>query len=62
MATEPLPKRIQQQATTVRFPEDLRLAGERIARDKGLKFADIVRLGLLALIRHEDKTTSENPS
>ena len=58
MATEPLPTRIQQ-PTTIRFDADLRSAGEQIARRKGLKFADVVRLGLAAFISRENKDKSE---
>lgn len=56
MATEHIPDSIQQ-PTTIRFSEDLRRKGELIARKKGLKFADVVRLALSELIRHEDKHT-----
>jgi len=58
MATEQLPTRVQQ-PTTIRFFEDLRKQGERIAQEMGLKFTDVVRLGLAALIRHEDKNRTE---
>ena len=58
METEQQPNSIQQ-PTTIRFSEDLRQEGERIAREMGLKFADVVRLSLAGFIRQE-KNKSED--
>lgn len=59
MATEQLQDSIQR-PTTVRFSDDQRQDGERIARQMGLKFSDIVRLALHNFIRHEDKSKTED--
>jgi antitoxin component of RelBE/YafQ-DinJ toxin-antitoxin module len=59
MATEPLPQRIQQ-PTTIRFSDDLRQAGESIAQRNGISFADVVRMALAAMIRHEDSVRQED--
>lgn len=54
MATEAIPKSIPK-PTTIRFPEHLRLAGERVAAETGMSFAQLVRFAVAAFIRHEVK-------
>ena len=58
MATEAILKSIPKsirKPTTIRFPEQLRIAGERVAAETGMSFAQLVRFAVAAFIRHEVK-------
>jgi antitoxin component of RelBE/YafQ-DinJ toxin-antitoxin module len=57
MGTATLPKRIQHPAT-IRFTDEQRQAGERVAQELGVSFSDVVRLALLQYTR-KNNTTSE---